>query len=59
MVNKFNFCPNIAFTFLEMSKFKVESLLRMRRNTCDAWYEILQCQSAFHSSNLIGWFRVG
>ena len=35
----FFFCMenNYSFTFLEKSKFKVESLLRMRRNTCDAY----------------------
>ena len=40
MENKFNFCPNTAFTVLEKSKFKVESLLRMRRNAYAAWYEV-------------------
>ena len=35
-----NFCLNITCTFLEKSKFKVESLFCMCRNTCDARYEV-------------------
>ena len=31
------FVPIAAFTF---QNFKVGNLLRMRRNTCDAWYDI-------------------
>ena len=33
MENKLNSCLNAAFTFLEKSKFNVESLLNMHRNT--------------------------
>jgi len=39
--NKFiYFCLNTAITALEKSKFEVPNLLRMRRNTRDAWYEV-------------------
>ena len=48
------FCMEIT-TFLEKSKFKVESLLRMHRNTCEAWYEVCWPEKVVLCLHLLYW----
>ena len=55
MVNTFNFCLNTPLAFLEKSKFKVESVLHMRRNICDAWYEVLRPKKVVPCFHLLYW----